>query len=171
MVRFPIPRHQSSPFVGMLRTVGVVIVFFIAGILFWKSYENTLEKITSRQIIYDQTKTLSKSQKKILYDFRRYIKDIYGLDFKVNINNRHIIMPKNLSKTLFIGICPPKGRAVIFFPVLLKRALPKDFVEYMEVKYCKEYLSKDSWPIGLINGVKLIYDQLNRLQEEYGQKK
>jgi hypothetical protein len=166
MRKIKIPKRDGSPLINMLRTTGVVIVFFITALLFWKNYENTLEKITSRQTIYDQTKTLSNSQKKILKNFARYLIDIYGIEFKVNINKKHIKPPKNLSKTLYIGICPPKRRAIILFPVLLKKALPREFVEYMKTKYCKDYLSTDTWPIGLMNGIKLIYDQLNKLEDE-----
>ncbi|GAB6888619.1 hypothetical protein JCM13304A_21180 [Desulfothermus okinawensis JCM 13304] len=167
MARFKIHRKDSSPLVSLLRTTGVIIVFFITGLLFWKNYESTIEKITSRQTIYDQTRTLSKSEKKILMNFARYLKDLYGVELKININKKHIVEPDNLSKTLFIGICPLKKEAVIYFPVLLKKSLPLEFTNYMETKYCREYLEKDSWPIGLINGVKLIFDQLNKLDNEY----
>ncbi len=166
MARIRIYRKDSSPIRGLFRTTGVVIIFFVTALLFWKNYETTLEKITSRQRIYDQTKTLSKSQRKILLNFARYLKDIYGLDFKVNINKKHIVMPKNLSKTLYIGICPPKKKAVISFPVLLKRSFSKEFTDYMENVYTKKYLSTDMWPIGLINGIKLIYDELNKIESE-----
>ncbi|WP_461832968.1 hypothetical protein [Desulfothermus sp.] len=166
MVRIKRYHKDSSPLVSMLRTTGVVLVFFVTGLIFWKNYESTLEKITSRQRVYDQTKTLSKSQRKILLNFARYLKDLYGIDLKININKKHVIKPHNPSKTLFIGICPPKKKAVIHFPILLKKSLPQEFTNYMETEYCKTYLSKETWPIGLINGVKLIYDQLNNLSNE-----
>ncbi len=166
MLRFGPIRKDSSPLAGLLRTTGVVIVFFIAGLLFWKNYEHTLEQIISKQNIYDETKTLNKFQRNLLKDFARYLKKTYGINFVVNIRKKELKYPKNLTNTLFIGIGIEKKECKIWFPVLLKKSLPKDFVDYMEGSYCKELL-KNTWPIALVNGIKFIYKELKELENEY----
>lgn len=166
MIRFKSTIRDSSPLTGLFKTTGVVIIFFIAGILFWKNYEYTLEKIVSKQNIYDETKTLNKFQRRLLKDFAKYLKKTFGINFVVNIRKEELKPYDNLTNTLFIGIGIKKKECNIHFPILLKKSLPKDFVEYMEGPYCHE-LTKNTWPVALVNGIKFIYNQLTQLEHEY----
>ncbi len=162
--RIRIPTEDESPLRSLVRSVGVVIVFVCVGILFWKNYESTLDKIVSRQTIYDATNTLTPSQKRIIKDFSRYLREVYGLDFRVNVSKTHLILPQDESKKiLYIAICPSKRRALIIFPVILKRALPVKFVKYMEGPFVHRKLVSQDWPIYLMEGIHLIYDQLEKM--------
>ncbi len=161
--RIKVPTEDESPLKAFVRSVGVVIVFVCVGILFWKNYESTLDKIVSRQTIYDATKTLSRSQKRILKEFSRYLRDVYGFDFRVNVSKTHLILPQSSKKVLYIGICPPKKKAVVILPVVLKRALPPKFVEYMEGPLIHK-LTSQNWPIALMETVQLIYNQLEHME-------
>ncbi len=166
--RVRVPGEEESPLRSFVRSVGVVIVFVCVGILFWKNYESTLEKIVSRQTIYDGTKTLSPSQKRLLKQFARYVRDVYGFDFKVTISKKHLILPQESKKLLYIGICPPQRRAVVIFPIILKRALPANFVKYMQGPFANKKLSSEDWPIALMEAVQLIYNQLEKMETPSG---
>ena len=157
---------SGSPAAQLLRTAGLVFIFVLAGLLFWKYYERSLDRIIAGQQIVDETDELAAEQKEQIARFAETLKQDYGLRFELQVYQGRIKPPNLDSRTLYIGLSPERGEWRIVFPVLLKQALPEDFVRYLQEEHFRGRLRQDVWPRALLNGLHAIYGHLERLQTE-----
>ncbi len=155
---------SGSPAAQLLRTAGLVFIFVLAGLLFWKYYERSLDRIIAGQQIVDETDALAAEQKEQIAQFAETLKQDYGLRFQLQVHQGRIRPPKLDSRTLYIGLSPKHGEWRIVFPVLLKQALPEDFVRYLQEEHFHGPLSDNTWPEALMNGLHAIFGHLSRIQ-------
>jgi hypothetical protein len=153
------PRKITTPAMQLLRVMAMVGIFIGAGLLFWKQYESSLNRIQSRQSIWDQTQTLSQSQKQFLYDFAGRLKKDFGIDLIVKITKEKTAIPDLDKKTIFIGLCPPRRQATVVFPPLARRAVGEEFISHLQNTHFRPYWP-DKWPQGLEKSLVLIREKL-----------
>ncbi len=153
------PRKITTPAMQLLRVLAMVGIFIGVGILFWKQYESSLNRIQSRQDIWDQTQSLSEYQKQFLYDYAGRLKKDFGLDLIVKISKEPTAVPDLDKKTLFIGLCPPRREATVVFPPLARRAVGEEFINHLQKSHFRTYWP-DKWPQGLKKCLILIREKL-----------
>ena len=161
--------RSRSPFSQLLRTTGVIIILVSAGILFWKYYEFSMDRImgTENNRIQDQTNTLSRNQLDSIQKFSRALESSYGQKFQLQIKSDPFKQPPDTdSRTLFLGLCPEKKQVILQLPVLMKHSLPAEFTEYIEQKHFPRYWNATAWDQGIMDCLNLVWNQLNNLQEE-----
>ena len=144
-----------------IKRLGIIFVFGIVAFLFWKNYEHVYDKILYQKIIEDETNSLTKKQKDLIRKFSRMVKGDYGIVVKVKVYKNKIKIPSINVKTLFIGICPATKEFIVIFPPLLKKALSKDFVNYMQKDHFALYLKKNQWQKGLMKSLLLLWENLS----------
>ena len=159
-----IPRRpEDSPLTRFLRIMALIGVFVLVGVLYWKYYEHSLDRILTKQAIWDQTKTLTSEQKKSIQAFGRMLKSRYGMDFKLKITTDSVFIPKVNSRTLFVGLCPAKHEVKFIFPPLLRSALGIRFEEYLTHEHFETYWPDNLWTQGLGSALTLIANKLEHL--------
>lgn len=164
MARRSILPSSSSPSGQLLRTLGLVFVFVAAGLLFWKHYDRSLDRIVGGQQVVDETERLTPEDMERINRFMETLRTDYGLNFRLHVYQGRIDPPQLDPKTLFIGLSPERGEWEIVFPVLLKKALPQDFVRYIQEEHFRGTLRRKAWPEALMNGLHAIYGHLSRLE-------
>jgi hypothetical protein len=164
MARRSILPSSSSPAGQLLRTLGLVFVFVAAALLFWRHYDKSLDRIVGGQQIMDETGRLSSEELERINRFMETLRTDYGLDLRLHVYQGRIDPPKLDPKTLFIGLSPKRGEWEIVFPLLLKKALPQDFVRYLQEEHFRGTLRNNGWPEALMNGLHAMYGHLSRLE-------
>lgn len=164
MARRNLLPSSSTPAGQLLRTLGLVVVFVAAGLLFWKHYDRSLDRIIKKEQIVDETGRLTPEEIERINRFMETLRTDYGLDFRLHVYQGRIDAPKLDPKTLFIGLSPERGEWEIVFPVLLQKALPQEFVHYLQEEHFRGRLRRNRWPEALMNGLHAIYGHLSRLQ-------
>ncbi|HCO12237.1 MAG TPA: TPM domain-containing protein [Desulfonauticus sp.] len=154
--------HKNT-FRPIVKGVLLAFIFGGAAFLFWKNYEYSLSKIKNKQSLWDQTKTLSTEEKKVIYNFAHYLEKNYGLKLRLKITYEHIYIPKLDKRTLFIGLAPSKKEVIVRFPPLLEKAVGLDFIRYLQEKHFQPYFENNNWPEGLISALVLIQKKVEHL--------
>lgn len=159
------PKHMGNLRAGerFLRVILLMAVFAVAGWLFWKSSERTMEKIQARDASFDLTGTLSPEHKEQVIRYKRALKEKFGLDLEIIIADREIAPPDPDPKTIFLGVNPNRGRAVAVFPPLVDRALDPNFKHYLAEKHFLICKQAGRWPDCLDEALILIYEQIEEL--------
>ena len=158
--KFSLGRKNESPAMRMVRILGMIAVFIIVASLFWKNYDRALTKIAHKQSIWDQTKTLTDKQKKMLYKFSDLLKQRYGLSLRIKITKERIFIPKLDAKTIFIGLSPERKEVIVRFPPLVEKVLGIEFLRYLQEKHFVPYFENGNWPQGLAEALSLIGQKL-----------
>ncbi|SDN59882.1 hypothetical protein SAMN04488516_103134 [Desulfonauticus submarinus] len=156
-------RNHLNPF---LKAVLLVIIFSGTAFLFWKNYENALTKIQNKQSLWDQTKTLTSSEKQLIYEFVHYFKDNYGLKLNIKITKEHIYIPHLDKRTIFIGICPTQKEVIIRFPPILEKALGINFLRYLQENYFQNHFNPNQLPQRLVQCLQLIKTRIQEIESK-----
>lgn len=153
-----------SPASQLLRTLGVAVVFVIVGVLFWKYWDESFDRLSRRDTAMDQTGRLSPDQLDYVASFARHLEREFGFTFKLRVTQNELQLPDVNSKTLFIGIAPSQNETQIVMPPLMRRGLDAAFVHYLESEHFELYWENDAWPQGLEHALTLIWDRLSNME-------
>jgi hypothetical protein len=163
--RFSIGGKNESPAIKMARVLGMIAVFIIVASLFWRHYDKALTEIAHKQSIWDQTKTLTDKQKKMLYKFSDLLKQRYGLTLRIKIlKDERIVIPRLDAKTIFIGLSPEHKEVIVRFPPLVEKVLGIKFLRYLQEEHFLPYFENNTWPKGLGKALSLIGQKLMEVE-------
>ena len=154
------PRKGSSGGENFLRLMLLVLVFVGVGYLYTRHFDRTIELIEARQSVWDQTGTLTKAQKKVFRNFARLLKDEFGLECKFHAASGPVRVPVLDSKTLFFGLDTKGEQVVVEFPPLVRKALGREFMSYLQTEHFPRYFESGNWPKGLAEALKMVWEHL-----------
>ncbi|WP_291323314.1 TPM domain-containing protein [Desulfonatronospira sp.] len=155
-------KRKSSTF----RVFFTVILFVVVGLLFWKNYERSMDVILTSHMVTDETDTLSREQQDQLASFSRSMQDRFGFGVRIRVFEHFVAAPEPDSRVLFMGISPAYQEVAIVWPPVLKRALPQDFVQYLEEEHFEGYWQGEDWPRGLYQALHMLGEELLAIEQE-----
>lgn len=164
-------RHSSGPLVSgrtplerFLRTVGFFAVFAIAAWAFWLNNQRRIAQYSEEAAIKDPGQMLSESDRTLVRDFREALQERYGLNLRLTLGPGAATAPATDAKTLYLGLDPEAGRAVLILPPLLRRGLGEEFAAYLESEHFVPYFEAQDWPQGLRTALVLLWNRLESLE-------
>lgn len=106
----------------------LMLIFFIGmGVLFSSHFERRLEFLESKSSFWDETGSVSDSERSRLNERIRLFRGAWGMPVVMHIRKDSVLLPEKMEvNTLFIGISPSRGDAVILPPPLVSRVLKSD---------------------------------------------
>lgn len=159
--------RAKGPFEHLLRAFALLLVIGLTVFAFWKNSERKMAAIEARLGLADETKALSEDERRRVQDFITALRRDYGLEARVQIASGELSPPKADGKTLYLGLAPAEGRAVVQLPPLVARALGPDFAPRLETEHFPfHYGPGRSWQKGLLLALDLIENRLAALNAE-----
>ena len=103
----------------------LMLIFFIGmGTLFSFHFERRLEFLESKSSFWDETGRVSDTEHSRLNRHIRRFRGAWGMPVIIHIRKDTVLLPEKMNpNTLFIGVSPTRGDAVILLPPLASRAL------------------------------------------------
>ena len=166
-MKIAIPRvHGNSPKEKVIRSIALVLVFGAVIWAFSKNNERVVEILNKEGVVYDETGTLDKAQRKFIVSFTRAMRDEFGLSSKIQVFGGDFTVPELDAKTLYIGIAPAVGEVQIRFPALMRQALGEEFIDKLKTEYFLPSFAEDDWPQEIQVVLATIYEKLTNLEKE-----
>lgn len=156
--------HGESGLERLVRSLLMVLLVAGVGYAFWWNNENLLQKIESRNDFYDATGAITPEDKRFIKQFMNSLKKEYGIESRIRIAGGPMKLPELNSKTLFIGLNPEGGEAVVVFPPLLRGAVGPELAGQLEQGYFAQSLSDGTWPEKLRLALVMIWSRLTELE-------
>lgn len=154
----------SSPREQLVR--GLLLVIVIAATVwgFWKNSERQIDRFNTRGTVWDETQTLSDSDKAELRDIAKLFKDRYGLTVLIHLRKEKLVPPAADDKTIFIGAIPETGEVLITVPPLVRRSLPPDFIKKLEKEPLPQAMQSGAYEQGLAATLHQIWAVLDKTE-------
>ena len=148
---------------------GLSLLVLVFAAVIWAFMENNvrvIERLNLDGAVYDETKTLSKDQKKFISSFTRTLRDDYGLNCKVQIFGGDFVVPELDAKTMYIGLAPSIGTVEMRFPPMMRQAFGPDFIESLKVTFLLPSFEQGDWPTAVQEVLVEVYNKLESLDKE-----
>lgn len=166
-MRIKIPRvHGESPKEKMFRSLALVLVFAAVIWAFYMNNKHVVDVLNQEGAVYDETKTLDKTQKKFIVSFTRSLREEYGMDCKIQIYGGDFVMPDLDGKTMYMGLAPSINEVKLRFPPMMRQALGKDFIESLKTTFLLPSFQEGDWPMAIQEVLMEIYKKLEQLKKE-----
>ena len=153
-----------SPREQLVRSLLLIMVIAATAWGFWKNSERQIDRLNTRGSVWDEAQVLSDSDKTALRDIVKLFKDRYGLTVLIHIRKERIVQPTPDDKTIFIGAVPSSGEVLIAVPPLVRRALPKGFLEKLEKDPLPWAMEAGAYERGLAETLHQIWPVLDRTE-------
>jgi len=150
----------DTPGEKFARMIALVAIFAVVGWLFWHNSSRTMDTLQTTSTVWDQTKTLTKEQRRALQDYAILLKDEYGLVLRVQIATERIEEPEQNSKTLFLGLCPATRQVVVRLPPLVAKAVGEDLATELRERHFGPYFDENRWPTGLAAALTRLWNAM-----------
>lgn len=114
---------ESAQRPGYIRwplMIALVIVLINA---YWWNFEKRMTEIQAKTSFLDQSGQWTEPERKALSATAKYFRDQWGLKLLVHVVQPPLELPDISGSTLFIGLAPEKGQAIIVLPQLPSQAL------------------------------------------------
>jgi hypothetical protein len=166
-MKIAIPKvHGNSPKEKVIRSIALVLVFAAVIWAFTKNNERVVDILNKESVVYDETSTLDKEQRKFIVSFTRAMRNEFGLSSRIQVFGGDFVVPELDAKTLYIGIAPAIGEVQIRFPALMRQALGEEFAETLKTDYFLPSFAEDDWPQEIQVVLATIYEKLTDLEKE-----
>ena len=120
-----IAREHQRP--AWVRLPLMLFFFIILGALFSYHFERRLEQLEAESSFWDETDGVSDTARSRLNEHIRRFRGAWGMPVIAHIRKDIVLLPEKIeANTLFIGVSPSRGDAVILLPPLVSRALKND---------------------------------------------
>ena len=168
-MRIHIPRvHGETRREKVIRYLLLILVFAAVIWAFMENNVRVIERLNLDGSVYDETKTLSKDQKKFISAFTRSLREDYGLNCKVQIFGGDFVVPELDAKTMYIGMAPAIGEVQMRFPPMMRQAFGTDFIESLKDTFLLPSFEQGDWPMAVQEVLVEIYKKLESLDKEGG---
>nr|WP_321259617.1 TPM domain-containing protein [uncultured Pseudodesulfovibrio sp.] len=166
-MRIKIPRvHGESPKEKVFRSLALVLVFAAVIWAFYMNNKHVVDVLNQEGAVYDETKTLDKTQKKFIVSFTRSLREEYGMDCKIQIYGGDFVMPDLDGKTMYMGLAPSINEVKLRFPPMMRQALGKDFIESLKTTFLLPSFQEGDWPMAIQEVLMEIYKKLEQMKKE-----
>ncbi len=162
MARFAV--RAKGPLEALLRLIGLALVMGLAVYGFWKNSERTLERITAGAALADETASLSEDQRAHVRAFTTAMRQRYGVETRLQVTDGPLAPPEQDGKTLYIGLAPARGEALVRLPPLMAGALGQDFSRQLSEEHFPFHFAPGrDWRKGLLLALDLLESRLSAL--------
>ncbi len=148
------------------KPAALAIVLALVVLLFWMNFEHTMRYVQPTGNIQDETDTLSSEHKKHLQEFSAALQEHFGLQFQLKVQTQPLQAVESDQQTIHLALNPETEQWLLQFPDLLRQALPRDFVAYMQNEHFQVYLAEGNWPRGLMDFAQQCWEQMLRLKSQ-----
>lgn len=117
--------RSGSPLEHALRALGVLLVFLLVSWAFWINSQRQADRLNARFGISDTEHRLDELARAQIQEAITTLRATYGLELRVSISRLAPVLPHldEPAKTIFIGISPETGKALVVLPPLVEKAL------------------------------------------------
>lgn len=165
-MRITIPKvHGESPKEKAIRSLALVLIFAAVIWAFTKNNERVVEQLNRDSVVYDETGTLDKEQRKFIISFTRALKDEFGLACKIQIFGGDFVVPELDSKTMYMGLAPSINEVELRFPGMMRQALGEEFITALETEYLLPSFELNDWPQEIQIVLVSIFEKLTEIQQ------
>lgn len=118
----------------LLRYLLMAILICVICVSFWYNFKYTIKVIQINKTIFDETKTITKQERKHFFSLSEKFQSIWGIHPVIHICNGTVLLPTIKNNILFIGVSKIPGQATLIVPPLVRRAISKEFLQKMEIE-------------------------------------
>ncbi|MFO8030908.1 MAG: TPM domain-containing protein [Desulfohalobiaceae bacterium] len=155
----------TSQGMRMAKPAALALVLALVVLLFWFNFDYSLQQIQPEGNIRDQTGRLSPEQKEHLQDFSAALEEHFGLEFQLRVRAGELEAEQAGPRTMLLVLDPEQEKWLLRLPTLLEKALPGDFVRYIQKEHFRPYLQQGNWPQGLMDFAHQFWEQLQGMQD------
>ena len=160
------PRHSSeeSPKARALRMVLLVCVFGAVLWGFWHNSQRRLEELATREVLRDETGTLTRADRDALAARARLFKSRYGLALKVRVYRQAPALRPSGPGEVVLELAPERREVMLTLPPLVLRAVGRDAVRRVEDGFAP-YFAAGAWQKGLfpaLDALQTAIDEVSR---------
>ncbi|EGB14991.1 hypothetical protein DND132_1785 [Pseudodesulfovibrio mercurii] len=167
MRRITIPRvHGSTHREKLIRSLALILVFAAVIWAFMKNNEHVVEVLNQQSAVYDETKTLTRDQKKMIVSFTQTLREKWGMDCKIQIYGGDFVVPELNDKTMYMGLAPAINAAELRFPPLMRTALGPEFIDSLKTTFLLPSFDDGEWPLAIQEVLVEILKKLDSLNKE-----
>lgn len=98
-------------------------LFVLIGALWWRHFDDRLRLIEARTTFWDETGAWTDDDRRDLARRARLFREQWGMRLLAHVRTGPLELPELSGTTLFIGIAPERGEAVLIVPGLAAGAL------------------------------------------------
>ncbi|WP_243544736.1 hypothetical protein [Pseudodesulfovibrio tunisiensis] len=164
-MRINIPRvHGETPKEKIVRSLLLLLVFAAVVWAFTENNKRVIQRLNRDSAVMDQTGMMTDEDKDFVRSFIRTVRDEFGIVARVQVFAGPVESPEVDAKTLYIGLSPAEGQAVVVFPPLVRRAVGEAFVESLTTEHFLPSFDRDDWIRELQIVLTLIFTQLTDIE-------
>lgn len=109
-----------------LRALLMILLFGAMVALYWRHFDDRLADIQARSAFFDETGAWTAADKRALARRAVLFREQWGIRLSAHARDAAPLLPRLSGTTLFVGLNPAGGEAVIILPALAARALREE---------------------------------------------
>lgn len=152
--------HADTPGQFLLRTMLLLAVFALTAWAFWANNERRLADLRASSAVWDEADLLADAQEKALRELVGAFREVHGLKLVIHIRRDTPELPKVDARTIFVGLCPAKGQAIVELPPLVRKAYGETLPQTLENDWLRPAMASGQWAEGLVRALKYLWDKL-----------
>lgn len=152
--------HADTPGQFFLRTMLLIAVFAVTAWAFWANTERRMADVRGASAVWDEAELLTDAQEQALRELVDAFREVHGVKLVIHVRRDTPTLPKLDAQTIFVGLCPARGQAVVEMPPLVRKALGDDLARTLENDWLRPALATGQWPEGLVRALKHLWEQL-----------
>lgn len=126
---------------------------------FWGNNERRVDALVGQKLFTDETRTVPAEQKDELVLYLKAFKKDFGIPLEVHIRSNPPALNAHDASRMFIDIVPSQGRAYLYLPPLVRRAVGQEFIQDMERSFAQDFAAGD-WRVSLVPAVLALRNKL-----------
>ena len=152
-------RHSGPRKGKAFRPVVLMIIFAAVCWGFWSNNERRVDMLVGQSLFSDETGTVPAEQKDELIQHLKAFKKDFGIPLEVHVRKSPPAVNQSDASRMYIDIVPSQGRAFLFLPPLVRRAVGQEFIRDMERSFAEDFTAGD-WRISLVPAVLALRGKL-----------
>ena len=152
--------NADTPGQFFLRTMLLIAVFALTAWAFWANTERRLADVRAASAVWDEADLLTDAQEKALRELVDAFREVHGVKLLIHIRRDTPALPKLDAQTLFVGLCPAKGQAIVELPPLLRKAYGDILGQTLENDWLRPAMASGQWAEGLVRTLKYLWERL-----------
>lgn len=152
--------NADTPGQFFLRTMLLIAVFAVTAWAFWANTERRMADVRAASAVWDEADLLADAQEKALRELVDAFREVHGVKLLIHIRRDTPELPRLDAQTLFVGLCPAKGQAIVELPPLLRKAYGDALAQTLENDWLRPAMASDQWAEGLVRALKHLWDRL-----------
>lgn len=98
-------------------------LFVLMGVVWWQHFDRRLDDIRAESAFWDETGTWSAGDRRAMAARVRAFRERWGMDVVAHVRRGPLELPDLRGATLFLGMAPDRGEAMLVAPGLASNAL------------------------------------------------